>query len=434
MDLSLDLIPEQLQSFALVTIFSLLIGLSQRKLQERHEGDHTTFGTDRTFTFIGILGYLLYILDPLHYTLFLGGGAALIIFLALSYYGRVMKFESFGITTILIALITYLLAPTIMTQPSWFSILVVVVVLTLTEMKHKLKDFASEMRNDEIITAAKFLAISGIILPILPKENIIEGINLTPYSVWLATVIVSGISYVSYLIKRFVFPKSGLLISAILGGLYSSTATTAILARDLKTAPANKVNRYVAALMLAKSMMFLRFIILIFIFSTQVFKMVYIYLFAMTLVSIFISWLVFRHNKHLQDEQDVEIDTSEEFKNPLEFKVALIFASLFVFFTVLTTYTIRYIGAGGVSALSIISGFTDITPFILNLLQNIGEIDNFTVASSIMLAIISSTIMKTFYGYFFSGRRKESRNLIFISSFAAIGVNLVLLVVMYYTM
>ena len=57
-----DYLPRELVTFLLVTVFSLLIGLSQRKISLKREGETTLFGTDRTFTFIGILGYLLYIL------------------------------------------------------------------------------------------------------------------------------------------------------------------------------------------------------------------------------------------------------------------------------------------------------------------------------------------------------------------------------------
>ena len=72
-----DYLPRELVTFLLVTVFSLLIGLSQRKISLKREGETTLFGTDRTFTFIGILGYLLYILDPTGYRLFMGGGAIL---------------------------------------------------------------------------------------------------------------------------------------------------------------------------------------------------------------------------------------------------------------------------------------------------------------------------------------------------------------------
>ena len=66
-----EYLPRELVTFVLVTLFSLLIGLSQRKISLKREGETTLFGTDRTFTFIGILGYLLYILDPVDYRLFM---------------------------------------------------------------------------------------------------------------------------------------------------------------------------------------------------------------------------------------------------------------------------------------------------------------------------------------------------------------------------
>ena len=70
----------------------------------------------------------------------------------------------------------------------------------------------------------------------LPHKNLIPDINLTPYSIWLATVVVSGISYLSYLLKRYVFHESGTLVSGIIGGLYSSTATISVLARKSRKA------------------------------------------------------------------------------------------------------------------------------------------------------------------------------------------------------
>ena len=182
-------LPEELVTFILVTVFSLLIGLSLRRISLKREGETTLFGTDRTFTFIGILGYLLYILDPTDYRLFMGGGAVLGLLLALNYYVKQAQFHVFGVTTIVIALITYCIAPIVATQPSWFYVMVIVTVLLFTELKHTFTELAQRMKNDEMITLAKFLAISGIILPMLPDDNLIPGINLTPYSIWLLSLI-----------------------------------------------------------------------------------------------------------------------------------------------------------------------------------------------------------------------------------------------------
>ena len=174
-------LPEKLVTFILVTLFSLLIGLSQRKISLKREGETTLFGTDRTFTFIGMLGYLLYILDPEEMRLFMGGGLILGMLLGLNYYVKQTQFHVFGVTTIIIALITYCIAPIVSTQPSWFYVMVIVTVLLFTELKHTFTEIAQRMKNDEMITLAKFLAISGIILPMLLYVNIIPDINLIAF-------------------------------------------------------------------------------------------------------------------------------------------------------------------------------------------------------------------------------------------------------------
>lgn len=399
-----DYLPQQLVTFILVTLFSLLIGLSQRRISLRREGETTLFGTDRTFTFIGILGYLLYILDPKEMHLFMGGGIILGMLLGINYYVKQSQFHVFGVTTIIIALITYCMAPIISTQPSWFYVMMVVTVLLFTEMKHTFTELVQRMQNDEMITLAKFLAISGIILPMLPKEPLIPGINLTPYTIWLATVVVSGISYLSYLLKQYVFRESGTLVSGIIGGLYSSTATISILARKCKRIQTHEIPEYVSAMMLAISMMFFRFMILILIFSTSIFLDIYPYLLIMSVTAAGIG--IFIHKKHtIKGEREV-IEEPETESNPLEFKVALIFALLFVVFTFLTHYTLIYAGTGGLSILSIAAGLSDITPFILNLLQG-GSIPATIVGACIMQAIISNIVVNMFYAIFFPPAEKK---------------------------
>lgn len=428
MDNIYQYLPRELVTFVLVTLFSLLIGLSQRKISLRREGETTLFGTDRTFTFIGILGYLLYILDPGDMRLFMGGGLILGILLGINYYVKQSAFHVFGVTTIVIALITYCIAPIVITQPFWFSIMLIVVVLLLTELKHTFTEIAQRMKNDEMITLAKFLAISGIILPMLPKENIVPEIDLTPYSIWLATVVVSGISYLSYLLKRYVFRESGILVSGILGGLYSSTATISVLARKSKNASIDELPEYAAAMLLAVSMMFLRFLILIFIFNKDVFNTVYPYMLTMSAIAAGVSWFI--HSR--RSKKVAHVEEEEDNSNPLEFKVALIFAILFVVFTVLTHYVLEYAGTSGLTALSFISGLSDVTPFILNLLQGSTNLAVSIIAASVMQAIISSMLVNSFYAMFFSGKRKELRKWI-IGGFGTVLVaNFLLLMVFYF--
>ena len=422
-------LPEELVTFILVTVFSLLIGLSLRRISLKREGETTLFGTDRTFTFIGILGYLLYILDPVDYRLFMGGGAVLGVLLALNYYVKQAQFHVFGVTTIVIALITYCIAPIVATQPSWFYVMVIVTVLLFTELKHTFTELAQRMKNDEMITLAKFLAISGIILPMLPNENLIPDVNLTPYGIWLATVVVSGISYLSYLLKRYVFRESGILVSGIVGGLYSSTATISVLARKSRKASPQEAPEYVAAMLLAVSMMFLRFLILIGIFSVATLTVIYPYLLIMSAVSAGAAW--FPHSKWKRPAVSGATDEDEDGSNPLEFKVALIFAVLFVVFTIATHYTLIYAGKGGLTLLSFVSGFSDITPFILNLLQGTGSVPVSLITACSMQAIVSNIAVNMCYALFFSGKKSSLRSWI-LGGFGCVIVANVLLLLFFY--
>lgn len=430
----IDNIPQELISFLLVTLFSLLIGLSQRKISLQREGSSLLFGTDRTFTFIGILGYILYILDPTELRLFILGGLILGVLFTTHYYVKQKSFQIFGVTTIIIALITYCIGPIVVTQPSWFYLLILVTVLMLSEMKHTFTEIAQRMQNDEMITLAKFIAISGIILPMLPdNEAIIPGINLTPYSIWLATVVVSGISYLSYLLKRYVFKESGIIVSSIIGGMYSSTATISILARKSKTDVEGNPQEYVAGMLLAISMMFIRFLILIFIFSKSVFWLVCPYLLILSFATAGVAFYIRTKGQRMKEAVDLKVTAEEEADNPLEFKVAVIFAVLFVVFTLLTHYTLLYSGTSGLNLLSVVSGFSDITPFILNLIQSADNIGFVVVGACTMQAMASNIFINMCYAFFFSGRglNRLLTRWLFVGFSAVLSIMLILLLLFY---
>ena len=65
----------------------------------------------------------------------MGGGIILGMLLGISVY-PVIPVPRVWVTAIIIALITYCMAPIISTQPSWFYVMMVVTVLLFTEMKH----------------------------------------------------------------------------------------------------------------------------------------------------------------------------------------------------------------------------------------------------------------------------------------------------------
>lgn len=418
--LSIDMI-----NFGAVSIFSLLIGLSQRKLYQKEDENIKTFGSDRTFTLIGILGYILYIVGNGTLVPFLCGGAMLSILLSISYCHKIFKQGHHGITSIVIALITYCLTPIIYEKEMWMGILIVVSILILAEMKSKFIEFTKMMNDEEFINLGKFLIIAGVILPILPDSELIEGSGLTPYTIWLATVVISGISYVSYLLKKYVFKNGGIIVTGILGGVYSSTATCLILAKKAKD-DAKEADLYVSALFCAITMMYFKILILLGIFNSEL-MIRYWYLFAiMIAVSALVAFFFFKKSGKKKEEESEEKAPEEE-KNPLEFKVAILFALLFIAFTLVTQFAFNHFGDSGLRILSIIVGVTDINPFIINLFQSSHNIEENLLMIAAFQAIISNNVVKMFYGIFFSGNKITRQLIIGFSTVCIINIALVII-------
>jgi uncharacterized membrane protein (DUF4010 family) len=417
----IEFIPDQLIEFLLVTVYSLIIGMTVRRLYSEKEGTvEKLFGTDRTLTFVGILGYILYMADPEELIPYLGGGLIVSFFLGIYYWRKTQDKENLGFTTMIVALITYCIPLLVITQPQWFTILVVVTVLFFTESKKSFVEISRKFDKDEFITLAKFLVIAGVVLPILPNEPIVPFLEITPFNIWIAVVVISGISYFSYLLRKFVFRNSGIIISAILGGLYSSTATTIILSKKGKANDNNSVP-YSIGIILSMAMMYFRIMILVLIFNKELAIALSPYLAIMIFVSIAAAGFIYIKNKKFKS---VDVDMGED-KNPLEFKVALIFTLLFISFSFITYFVIDWFGVKGLNILSWIVGISDIDPFLLNLFQGKFSVPINIIALSSMQAIISNNVLKTLYSAFLSG--PKLRKNVIIGMTIIIACNLLIL-------
>jgi len=421
----LNYIPEGFVKFTLVLVFSLLIGLEQRR-HHLNEDEDLLFGTDRTFTFIGLLAYVLFIADPVKYIPFLIGFAMIGLLLGIQYNYKISQNRKYGLTSTILALLTYCLPIMVFTQPVWMVLSFIVALMMITELKSHFIDLSKKASEEEFITLAKFIAFAGIILPLLPEKNISSYIPISPYHLWLAIVVVSGISYSSYLLKKFVFPDSGIKITGILGGIYSSTATTVILAKKEKQGQTGL--QTVSAIMIANGMMYLRILILAFIFNRSVAIQLAIPFLIMFLISYFLSEFASR-NKQKNDSNESQTISEPSNKNPLELRTAIIFGVLFVVFALITDFVMKNYGSNGVTGLAFIVGVTDIDPFLLNLLQQNGEISQMTIVLAIINATNSNNLIKMIYAL--SLGSKNIRKSLMLNFFILIASGLILSLIFY---
>jgi len=62
----------------------------------------------------------------------------------------------------------------------------------------------------------------------------VRPFHINPFKTWLVVVAVSGVSYEATSSNRLTQGRGGIIVSAILGGAYSSTVTTVVMARRAK--------------------------------------------------------------------------------------------------------------------------------------------------------------------------------------------------------
>jgi uncharacterized membrane protein (DUF4010 family) len=220
------------ERFALLVGLSLFFGFA---FEEFYSGDLPYRpGGVRTFPLLALAGGALYVLDSPYHAAFVAGllvlGSWIYAYVRAEFARSGDPVEGAFVVPISNVL-AYALGPLALTQPLWLCVATAVAAVLLLGGKRHLHDWARRVSSDEIVTAGKFLILIGIVLPLLAGRPAIPYAGVTPFGVWLAVVAVSGISYASYLLQHYVFRGGGLAFMALLGGLYSSTATTVVLAR-----------------------------------------------------------------------------------------------------------------------------------------------------------------------------------------------------------
>jgi len=393
--------------FVATAVFSFLIGLEIKayRLKFFHKkGTETFFGTTRTFTFIGIAGFVFYILDPKHFSIFISGFLAITCLYAI-FFNKILEHKKNGIILFLVALIVYSFGALIGIAPFWLASLIFVVTIFLLNAKKRLFNFNLKINIYELETFSKIILLSVVVLPLLPKDTNIPYLGISLYKIWLTVVVISTISYSSYIAQKYIFPSKGLLLTGILGGLYSSTATTVVLSK--KSQALENSDMFTASIVSATLMMYLRLSIIAAIFNMEVFKIVVYPFIAFALICLLIVGVFYKKGVNHTNNSNAQLEDS----NPLELGTAFIFAFLFVVTMFITNLVVDNFGTTGLNILSIIIGFTDIDPFILSLLAGNYNIDSSAIAGAIIIAAGSNNILKSLYTVWF-GKKKAVSSLV----------------------
>jgi uncharacterized membrane protein (DUF4010 family) len=413
MEIYKQLPPEAVQ-IVLVLFLSFLIGLERE--ERKAAGTFYSFGGVRTFPLIGLIGYgTALISGPQMLTLAIGF-LVVAAFLLVSYWHKISTCETAGVTTEMSGLATFLVGALVCYGHLWIATALGVASLLLLDLKAALEKLAARIAPNEILTFAKFLFLSGVILPILPNQEFSQ-FHINPFKTWLVVVAISTISYLSYVLQKVTKGQGGIVLAALLGGAYSSTVTTVVMAR--RAAREKRPHLFAGGILIASGVMYVRLVILLALFNRQLMLLLYLPFLVLAGLAVGFGWLWTRR----ADKSAQDIQREADPKNPLELMTAFLFAGLFLAMLVATQLAVTYLGRTGVNTLAVLMGVSDVDPFIMGMTQAAPALTAFKIAAAaIAIAAASNNVVKGIYSYSLAGRKTGVQSLAMLLVLAALGL------------
>lgn len=358
------------------------------------------FAGIRTYTLIGLFGVLLAIIEKISVEMFVLLLAAYILLSTSAYVMHSLKYDQNGGTSELAAMIVLIAGYFVGNDNYTVASTITIVTAILLIGKERIHEFAKSVSSIEMKSVIQFVTIAFIVLPLLPNENYGPLESFNPYVIWTMIVLMSGISFLSYLAMKTIGTNKGISLSGFLGGFISSTAVTLAFSQNSKKY--NKiVYPFVFGIVISSTAMFFRLLLAIFIINPELAKMCFLPLASAGVTGALLSGILWKLQLHENCQKAEKIMDSEKIDlgKPLDLVAALKFGLLFSLVIFVSKLMTTYFGNSGLYFTSFISALVDtdaITVSLSNLAKN-GSMNLELATIGITIAAMTNTIMKSFY-------------------------------------
>ncbi|MCB5189484.1 MgtC/SapB family protein [Methylobacillus arboreus] len=380
----------------------LLIG-AERGWQERDEKESYQSAGIRTFALTGLLGGLSALLSQhLGIAVWVTVLVALMLVVSIAYVGDLRRTGDQGITSELALLITFLLGSLALSGYAMLASAGAVVVALLLSLKNVLHSLLKRLSETELSGALKLLFISVVMLPVLPNETYDPWQVFNPYTTWWMVVLIAALSFIAYIAVRLTGTRYGLMLTAILGSLVSSTAMTLTLSR---LSSKNLYKLLAAGLLATSGLMFPRVLLEVAVVNPSLLPLI-----AWSLGTMFLVYMAGAAVFWRRAVKEEPANAETPLRNPFELGPALRFALLLTLILFLVEAGRRYWGDAGVYLVSLLAGIADVDAITLSLSRSAHhELGGHVAVQGIVLAVISNSVFKAALVGFIGGRELALR-------------------------
>lgn len=374
----------------------LLIGLEREYGQRKIEGHSKRIEAAgiRTFAMVALLGnFMTWLPEPLN--LWMPAiGISFVVLIAILSYQRTSHHDK-GFTSEAALVTTCILGTLTGFDLALPASMVAIVMVGLLHFKKWLHHFSHSLSDIDIRQALLFLVLTVIILPILPNQTFGPYDAFNPYRIWMMVVLISGLGFAAYAAIKILGSRSGLMVTGLLGGLVSSTATTLAMSRLSQKSPELQ-NSATLATLLACTTMFPRVLLLTLLFNPALTWNLIPSMLIITLYSISISAYLW-HQSRLQQKDSQQLYQPQ--KNPLSLRIALVFALFYALIVLSSHIALAHFGQQGLLTLAGLSGLSDVDAITLSLIEISQQgVSTHLAAQGIMLACAANSLVKLSIG------------------------------------
>lgn len=381
-----------LASLVVSACLGALVGLIRQWSEQTHSpNSEVDVGGVRTYSFWAMLGCTAAFLGESHAPMLLAVVVALIGLQQVVIMARKAATPLPGGTTFASTLLTVLIGALVFWDERQAAILIAATTMVMLGLKHTLHAWTRAFKPEDIRATLQFVAITGVILPLVPNRAFGPFDAFNPYATWMLVVLISGLGFAGYVTMRLVGARAGILLTSVFGGLASSTATTLAFSRRSKEDPALS-EHYAMAVIMACSVMLPRVIVTTSVINADL-ALALIKPFALMAAPACIYgafvWFARRPGPNVVE--------TPYLSNPLNLTTAIKFALVYAAVGFLVKAATQFdLMQHGLLPLSFVSGLTDMDAISLSMAGNLtsGDVPLVLAARAIIVAAIANSLLK----------------------------------------
>lgn len=364
----------------------LLVGLER-------ERNPTAKAGVRTFTLIALAGSLAALLSETTGSAWVLGAGALAVtgtLVAAYLQDRETVRNDSGTTTVVAALAVFFLGAMNYYGYRTPAVALGVGITVLLYFKSEIEGFSQKLTGQDVRSMLQFAVLTAVILPLLPDRAFGPYGVLNPFQIWLMVVLVAAVSLSGYVAWRMTLGRHGLLLTGVLGGVVSSTATTLAYARQV-SAGSQTMPAAVLVILLANATMLVRVVVLVGVVAPEVVpRALVVFVPALLAALAGVAW-------RWKAVDTVPASGEEAFRNPTQLSTAISFGALYALILLFSAWINDLLGVGGLLVLAAASGLTDVDAITLSSMQMLNHeaLSREAALTAVAVAVGSNLVIKT---------------------------------------